>query len=397
MTHRGYKYKLYPTDRQRTQFEQFAGVCRLVYNIALEQRRDWYRHTKLSYPQQARELTQLRADVDWIRAVSQTCQQQALKDLDTAFQRFFGGSCYPTPRKRGINDSFRFQGREISIQKLNAKWSTVRLPKIGLVKFRDTRPVQGRILNCTVSLHAGSWCVSFCAEVDDDTRDTIDGVVGLDRGVSTAIVTSNGEFIEAPCLKNLNNQRKRAQRSLARKKHNSKKYAKARRRVARIAAKTARVRKHFLHVASTQLSRQYGCAVLENLNTKNMTKSAKGTVDAPGTNVAQKRGLNRSILEQGWQMFETMLEYKMRHVEYVNPAYTSQTCSACGVIDKGSRKSQAIFHCTSCDHEMHADINAAINIKRRWNTPLLSVEPCDYAGVEAETIPNPRSSGRGRC
>ena len=118
---RGFRYKLAPTAEQETLFRQFAGVCRLIYNLALEQRRDWWRHyeretgAKLNYVAQARQLTALRAEFDWIAAVSQTCQQQALRDLDQAFASFFAGRArYPTPRKRGINDSFRFQGREVS-------------------------------------------------------------------------------------------------------------------------------------------------------------------------------------------------------------------------------------------------------------------------------------------
>ncbi len=111
-------------------FRQFAGVCRLVYNLALEQRRDWWRSyeretgSKLNFVfvAQARELTTLRAEFDWIAAVSQTCQQQALRDLDQAFASFFAGRArYPTPRKKGINDSFRFQGREVEVCCLNAK------------------------------------------------------------------------------------------------------------------------------------------------------------------------------------------------------------------------------------------------------------------------------------
>ena len=125
---RGVRYKLAPTAEQETLLRQFAGVCRLIYNLALEQRRDWWRHyeretgAKLNYVAQARQLTALRAEFDWIAAVSQTCQQQALRDLDQAFASFFAGrACYPSPRKRGINDSFRFQGREVEVRCLNAK------------------------------------------------------------------------------------------------------------------------------------------------------------------------------------------------------------------------------------------------------------------------------------
>ena len=137
---RGFRYKLAPTAEQAGLFRQFAGVCRLVYNLALEQRRDWWRRyeretgSRLNYVAQARELTALRAEYDWIATVSQTCQQQALRDLDKAFVNFFAGrASYPSSRKKGINDSFRFQGREVETKRFNGKWSAVRLPKIGWV------------------------------------------------------------------------------------------------------------------------------------------------------------------------------------------------------------------------------------------------------------------------
>src|SRR3712207_2087089 len=169
---RGFLYKLQPSVEQEARLRQFAGVCRLIYNLALEQRRDWWKHyeretgSKLTYIAQARELTALRAEYDWIAAVSQTCQQQALRDLDQAFTNFFAGRArYPTPRRRGLNDSFRFQGREVSVRRLNAKWSAVRLPKIGEVKFRDTRPLRGTIKNATVSLASDGWHIAFTCEI----------------------------------------------------------------------------------------------------------------------------------------------------------------------------------------------------------------------------------------
>ena len=123
---RGYRFKLRPTEEQAKALFQHVGVCRLVYNLALEQRRDHHRQFRaatgkhISYVSQAAELTALRAEFDWIRAVTQTAQQQALRDLDRAYQNFFSGiAAYPTPRKKGLNDSFRLQGREVAFRRLN--------------------------------------------------------------------------------------------------------------------------------------------------------------------------------------------------------------------------------------------------------------------------------------
>jgi putative transposase len=159
MITRGFRYKLDPTTEQAAAFRQFAGMCRAVYNAALFQREHFWRQYRrhagkhLNYAAQARELTTLRAGFDWAAAVSQTCQQQALRGLERAYHNFFSGiAAYPTPRRKGINGTFRFQGREAGIKKLNRNWCCVRLPKIGWVRFRDTRPVAGEIKNATVWL-----------------------------------------------------------------------------------------------------------------------------------------------------------------------------------------------------------------------------------------------------
>src|SRR5215211_5691493 len=200
MLARGYRFKLRPTAEQEALFRQFAGVCRLVYNLALEQRRDWWRHyeretgSKLTYVAQARQLTDLRAGFDWIRAVYVSCQQQALRDLDKAFANFFAGrACYPSPRKKGINDAFRFPGREIEVRRLNGKWSAARLPKIGWVKFCDTRPIRGEVKNVTITGGADGWHVAFACEIEHDAPENFRPTVGIDRGVAATLALSTGE------------------------------------------------------------------------------------------------------------------------------------------------------------------------------------------------------------
>jgi putative transposase len=140
----------------------------------------------------------------------------------------------------------------------------------------------------------------------------------------------------------------------------------------------ARIRKDWNHKASLSIAQRFGAVAIEALRISNMTASAKGDTANHGKNVAQKAGLNRSILNQGWFQFETLLAYKLEErggdLVSVDPAYTSQTCSACGCIDKRSRESQARFVCIDCGHQEHADTNAAINIKRRANGPLLRGE-----------------------
>ena len=116
------------------------------------------------------------------------------------------------------------------------------------------------------------------------------------------------------------------------------------------------------HQASRTLADTAHTVVVEDLNTKDMTASAKGTKEEPGTNVKAKAGLNRAILASGWGQLERKLAYKAGHVVKVDPAYTSQTCSRCGHVGKANRPSQAVFACQACGWALNADHNAAINI-----------------------------------
>ena len=233
MIQRSYRYKLKPTPTQERLFSQCAGVCRLIYNLALEQRRDHWRAFKrqtgnsISYPSQARELTHLRAEYDWIAAVSQTCQQQALRDLDRAYQTWFKGIVrYPSPRKKGRNDTFRFQGREVQVRKLNNKWFEVRLPKIGWVRFRYTRELVGELNNATISLAPNGWHISFALAIEHDAPANIAPAVGVDRGVANTLALSTGERLSVlvASLEALEQRRRRAQRVLSRRKRGSKRF-----------------------------------------------------------------------------------------------------------------------------------------------------------------------------
>jgi len=385
MLFRSFRYRLAPTPEQEKTFEQFAGVCRLVYNLAWEQRRDFWRKFRtqtgkhISYFSQARELTALRAEFDWIAAVPNACQQQALRDLDKAYQSFFAGrSAYPKPRRRGVSDTFRFMGREVETKQLNKKWSAVRLPKIGWVKFRRTRSILGAIKNVTILRDAMGWNASFACAIDHEMREPLPLIVGIDRGVANTLTLSTGEHLSLPASLNALDRRKRkAQRALARKKRGSNRRTKALQRVSKLSAKIARVRKDWHHKAALDLSRRFGAVIMEDLKITNMTASGRG-----------KRGLNRSILNQGWNVFENILAYKLEErggtLVKVDPAYTSQTCSDCGVIDKESRESQASFRCRHCGFAAHADHNAAINILRR-NTSGLRVEEHHFCSDEART------------
>jgi putative transposase len=334
--------------------------------------------TSISDVTQSAELTALRAEFDWIKEVAITPQQQALRDLQVAYKNFFAArALYPTPRRKGVDDAFRFQGREVEVKKINRNWSAVKLPKIGWVRYRDSRALEGKIKNVTLSRDALGWHVAFSLEIERDVEPAPKAAVGIDRGVANSVALSTGAMPVFPIeqINVLVRRRQAVQQSLAKRKKGSKRRRKEIRRAAAISARVARVRKHWNHVQTARIARDFNFVCIEDLRTANMTRSASGTLEDPGTNVAQKSGLNRSILERGWRQFETLLEYKLRErgstLKKVDPKNTSRSCSHCEHVDARNRESQAQFRCVACGHEAHADVNAAINILRARTRPAI--------------------------
>jgi putative transposase len=339
----------------------------------------------IGYISQARELTALRAEFPWIRAVSQTMQQQALRDLDGAYQHFFRGEArYPRPRRRGENDSVRFTACKARVVKLNGTWSTVHVPNIGAVQFRNSRPTVGRCLNVTVSRDALGWHVSFACERETAPPVHMGPMVGIDAGIIHTMALSDGTFRDLPIerLNVLARRAKRAQRAAARGQRGSRRNAAAKAAVRRIQAKAARIRRHWQHETTSALARDFSTVVVEDLRVSSMTASARGTAEEPGRNVRQKAGLNRSILMQGWSGSVAMLGYKLPplggSLEKERAAYSSQTCRVCGHCAPENRESQAVFLCVACGHTENADTNAAGVLlgryERRGSTPLRDVE-----------------------
>ena len=384
---RAFKYKLDVSDEVAATFGRWAGVCRAVYNAALYQREHFNRLKRartgsgITYVSQAKELTDLRAEFDWIRDVPIDAEQQALRDLDKAFANFFRDPArfhYPTPRRKFVNESFRFPSSRVgAVEVLNRKWARVRLPKVGPVKFRLSRPILGEVKNITITREANGWHIVFTCEIEAAPRKFTNpfAAVGIDRGVAIDAALSTGEMLVFDKVRAdvLDRRHRAAQRRMARRKPKPGKkasagYRKAREQAARIKAKIARARLHWQHEQTTMIADRFGTVVLEALKTGNMTRSAKGTVEEPGRNVAAKAGLNRSILAAAWFQFETLLAYKLAerggHLVKINPAYTSQTCPECGSVNRANRENQAKFACVDCGHEDNADVNAARNILR---------------------------------
>jgi putative transposase len=381
--YRTQKYRLYPTPEQAEKLGKFASGVRFVYNLALEQRRDFWRQyrrvtgDRLDYVTQGRQLTELRREFAWIAETPADFQSAALRELDHAFRAYFRGGGFPRFKKAGRAESFEVKARDTRRMKYNAKWSAISLPKLGMVKFRDTRLINGDICGVRVTLDGGDWYV--CLKIRNSYEAPASGLpaTGIDRGVRIAMMLSDGTAHNAPSsLAALEANLRHARRVLSSRDRASVRRKWQLAKVGRAASRLARARRDWQHKATTAITRDHGIVVIEALETRNMTAGGR-----------HKRGLNRSILNVGWQTIERMLAYKLEDrggtLIKTNPAYTSQTCSACGTIDKRSRESQARFACLHCDHEMNADHNAAINILRQG---LAGVDGGGYAPDEARTI-----------
>ena len=366
------RFRLLPTPAQQAVLRDHCSHARYVWNLAVEQHAHWHpgRACAPGYREQARQLTAARAEHPWLAAGSQTVQQQALRDFGQAMTAFFdpgNPAGRPSWRKAGRDEGFRIvgRGRQWEVRRVSRKVGQVWVPKAGWVRFRWSRAVPAGVKSYRVTMdRAGRWHVAFAAVPDPVPAPGTGEVVGIDRGVVVSVALSTGELLRCPSLTARERIRlRRLQRRLARAKRGSNRRGRVRHAIARLRAREADRRKDWAEKTSTDLARGFDVIRVENLQIKNMTRSARGTRENPGRNVRAKAGLNRGILGSGWGLLVRRLEDKAPgRVEKVKPHCTSQRCSACGQVDRDSRESQAVFRCTACGFAGHADVNAAMNI-----------------------------------
>ncbi|MGI5486931.1 RNA-guided endonuclease InsQ/TnpB family protein [Microtetraspora malaysiensis] len=380
---RSYKFLLRPTGKQTATLTQCLEDHRVLYNAALEHRRTAYHKAGVTvrYGDQSGELKHIRSDdMEGQGRWSFSSQQATLRRLDKAFAAFFrrlqAGQKpgFPRFKGRGWFDTVEWpkdgDGCRWDSQPEHPTATFVRLQGVGHIRVHQHRPVLGRVKTISIKREGNRWYVVLsCDDVPAQTLPATGAVVGLDMGVASLVTTSDGEHLANPRhLRASAGRLAAAQRDLARKKLGSKRRRKAVARVAAVHAKVRRQRLDGAHKSALALVRAYGVIVHEDLRIANMTRSGSGTIEQPGRNVAQKSGLNRSIVDAGWGVFLTTLAYKAesagRELIAVNPANTSRTCSRCGHCAKENRVTQAEFACTACGHTAHADVNAAINILR---------------------------------
>ena len=343
--------------------------ARYVWNLAVEQQRHWQPgRTAPGYLQQCAQLTEARAEYPWLRAGSQTVQQQALRDFAQAMRNFFTGTHRrPTWRKAGVHDGFRQVGvKPRHVERLNRRFGRVWVPKVGWLRFRLSRPVPEGVKSYRVTRdRAGRWHVAFAHVPDPITGPGDASVVGIDRGVAVSAALSTGELLHAPGLTPGASKRLTVlQQRLARADRGSRRREKTKLAIAMLKARERDRRKGWVEKTSTDLARRFDLIRVEHLEVRAITRSARGTVEQPGVRVAQKRGLNRAISRSGWGQLVARLQHKAcGRVEQIPAAYTSQRCSACGHVGPGNRKSQAVFECEACTAgRCNADVNAAHNI-----------------------------------
>ena len=369
-----FKFELRPVGQQQRDMRRFAGSCRFVFNkaLALQKANHEAGHKFIGYVAMAKRLTAWRNSTEtaWLAQAPVHPLQHALKDLERAYKNFFAGRAdFPRFKKKGMGDSFRYpDARQFKIDEANSR---IYLPKLGWVRYRNSRNMLGTAKNITVSSTGGKWLVSIQTEREiEQPLPTSTTAIGIDVGIARFATMSDGNFI-APLNSFKKHQQRLAkyQRRMSRKVKFSSNWKKAKARVQKVHSNIANARKDYLHKTSTTISQNHALVCIEDLQVRNMSKSSKGNSEQHGKMVKQKSGLNRSILDQGWGEFRRQLEYKVSWnggmLLAVPPHNTSRTCPCCGHIAKENRITQAVFLCVDCGYENKADVVGAINVLER--------------------------------
>lgn len=357
MSKRAYKYRFYPTLEQETLLRKTVGCCRFIYNRALAVRSEAWtqRKEKLSGYDLIKRITGWKKEEEtkWLAEVSITPLQQSVCNLEVAFQNFFAKRAkYPTFKRKNSGGSCRFTVSSFRIKE-GAVWLAKTSEPLNVIWSRplpeDSSPSQ-----CTVRLTpAGEWYISFLCDVETEKLPVVDKHIGVDMGLTSLVVTSDGELIANPKPYKVHKRKlAHAQKHLARKQKGSQNRQKAKRRVARIHRKISDIRKDQLHKLTTRLVRENQSIAIEDLAVRNMLKN---------------HCLAGSISDVGWSMLKSMLEYKCqwygRELRVVDRWFpSSKTCSDCGHVVEKMPLTVRAWTCPHCTAVHNRDINAAKNI-----------------------------------
>jgi putative transposase len=342
---RTFKRKLIPTKTQAHRLASWTGACRVLYNLGLEVKiTTWKSQGKnVSAYELMKQLPDLKKDYPWIKDVPSGSLQAVIERLDKSYQLFFKGEGFPRWAKKKSYISLHLKSIAVS-------GHMVIIPKMGSVRMFKDAPIIGKPKTAQIVLEPTGIFICIQCEMPDSKLSSESQAIGIDMGISHFCILSDGTLMENP-RHFIKHERKLriANRSLSRKKKGSNRWKKQARQLARLHHRISNVRKDFLHKTSTWIAKKYATVYVEDLNIKGMVKNSH---------------LSKHILDSGWGMFRTMLEYKTTVIK-VNPQYTSQICNGCGAKDAKSRISRSQFVCTNCGHTSHADVNAAKNIMSR--------------------------------
>jgi putative transposase len=374
---RAYKFRLYPNKQQEEKLFWTLNRCRELYNAGLQERKEAYKYAgkSISYYEQKRDLPAIKE----IRPEYHDVHSQVLQDVllrlkrtfDDFFRRVREGQNPGYPRFQGRNrfTSFTYPQSGFSLSEKH-----VTLSKIGTLRVKVHRNVEGVTKTCTIKHEAGQWYVIFSCEVTQPEPLPMSSEdVGIDVGITHFAALSNGEFIESPRhYRKAEKRLKKLQAALSRKKHGSHRRKKAVQKVSKAHRKVRNQRRDFAHKASRKLVNRYQMMVLEELQTKTLVSRPKPKQDEETghylpNGASAKAGLNKSITDAGWGMFTEILCVKAecagRVVAFVDPKYTSQMCSNCGTVKMKTLDER--WHSCECGCELDRDTNAAKNILKK--------------------------------
>jgi putative transposase len=392
-----FKYELIPTGEQQRDMRRFAGSCRFVFNKALALQKERYERgeKRLGYAGLCKLLTGWRngAETPWLADAPTHPLQQTLKDLERAYTNFFARRAdFPRFKKKGQSDSFRYPDpKQIKLDQANGR---IFLPKLGWLRYRNSRDVLGAVKQVTVSARGGRWFVSIQTEREVAQPVPNGGAVGIDMGIARFATLSDGTFYSPlNSFKRHETALRKAQQAMSRKVRFSSNWTKAKARIQRIHTLIGNIRRDYLHKTTTTISQNHAMVCIEDLQVRNMSKSAAGTTEKPGKNVRAKSGLNKSILDQGWFEFRRQLDYKLLwrggYLVAVPPQNTSRTCPRCGHVSADNRQTQALFECVKCRFEESADTVGAINVLRAGHARFA----CEVSGAAMPPAAGTHRSG----
>jgi len=388
-----YKFEILPNGEQVRMMRKYVGNARKVWNLALARQEKNH--------EAGEKFTNAFGMNGWIRewkdefpflceSPAQTLQQ-VMENLAKGYTKFFKKTAdHPVFKKKGKSaESFRFpEPKQFTVDQTNSR---IKLPKLGWIHYRNSRDILGEPKNITVSTKSEKWFFSVQTECDvDQPVHPATSMIGIDVGIARFATLSDAIYIEPlSTFRKHEVQLAKYQRRMSRKTKFSSNWKKAKARVQKIHHRIANVRNDFLHKATTTISKNHAIVCIEDLQIRNMSKSASGTIEAQGRCVKAKSGLNKVILDQGWGEFRRQLDYKqawMRgDVLAVPPHNTSRTCPACSHVSAENRKTQAKFKCVECDYENNADVVGAINILNRGIKMLEGQDTADASAGCAST------------